>query len=396
MVAFTQRVALALALCLAGVVPAQADSWPPPRVETYVSSDGDSRVVITPRPLEGALSYFRDKVEGTEPAGQRAGSEQLRPMARLERRQGARWQHVWTQPLVNDVAPTRALVANGGRYLVTFDNWHSTGYGDNVVVVYDATGTLVRRMALADFLPAGYVALLPRSVSSLWWGGAHALADGDQTLVLRVVVPDKTREPNARPSTVPVRVRLADGTVLPHEGRAWTDALARVEAQDGERQRRWQGKRKLRSQPLLPPRGQDHDAWRAYMVELRERLNDTTGLRHGGLVLAPPGSRVAGFDSVDSMRMFLDESVDNRLRAAEAYLLVSPSSEAVADALVDYLQSKRAGTMAGVVIRFVGTPSDAVRVEAAAAKPGAGVVLIDSASPFPPGELPQAAPDWFQ
>jgi hypothetical protein len=36
------------------------------------------------------------------------------------------------------VAPVRALVSNGGEHVVTFDNWHSGGFRDNVVVIYAA------------------------------------------------------------------------------------------------------------------------------------------------------------------------------------------------------------------------------------------------------------------
>ena len=65
---FVLRVIVVL---LAGTCLANADSWLPPSVETFTSADGRARVVITPRPIGGALPYFEDKVAGKEPAGQR-------------------------------------------------------------------------------------------------------------------------------------------------------------------------------------------------------------------------------------------------------------------------------------------------------------------------------------
>jgi hypothetical protein len=41
------------------------------------------------------------------------------------------------------VAPVSALVSEDGAYLITFDNWHSMGYGDDVVVLYRTDGTLI-------------------------------------------------------------------------------------------------------------------------------------------------------------------------------------------------------------------------------------------------------------
>eukprot|EP01035_Chromulina_nebulosa_P009054 gene9054-12233_t len=67
----------------------------------------------------------------------------------LERRDAAgHWSTVWRKPLVNDVSPVSALVANDGGHVVTFDNWHSMGFGDDAVVIYGPDGAVVRAMAL--------------------------------------------------------------------------------------------------------------------------------------------------------------------------------------------------------------------------------------------------------
>lgn len=380
------------AMLLLGAGTTNADSWLPPMPETFVSADGQARVTITPRPIGGALPYFEDKVAGKEPAGQRPDNGQRSPVAALERRQDGKWRQVWKLPLVNDVGPVNALVANGGRYLVTFDNWHSAGYGPDAVVIYDGEGRLVRKFALEDFLPEAYVAQLPRSVSSLWWGGDHALANDDETLLLHVVEPTEENESSDRPRTVPLRIRLADGQVLPPAGAEWERAMAVVNALDAKRQERWRQARELRATPLPTPDGGNADAWRDYLAELRDRLSDSTGHPHAGLVLPAAG---AGGDA-DSITEMLDGFVEFRELYGDHFVFVSPSSPRLAELLGGHLAAMQPGSMRGARIAFVGSQEDGEKVNAAAAGSGAEILLIDKSVPFPPGSLPQAPPEWFR
>ena len=82
---------------------------------------------------------------------------------------------LWAQPLSNAVAPVEALVSDTGRYVVTFDNWHSLGYGPNVVVIYGAEGQLLRSFSLEDLLSEAELRLVFRTVSSRWWPGESGL-----------------------------------------------------------------------------------------------------------------------------------------------------------------------------------------------------------------------------
>jgi hypothetical protein len=47
---------------------------------------------------------------------------------------------------------TRRTLAPPLNYVVTLDNWHEVGRGDNVVAIYGPDGKLVRQLALSDFL----------------------------------------------------------------------------------------------------------------------------------------------------------------------------------------------------------------------------------------------------
>jgi hypothetical protein len=77
-------------------------------------------------------------------------------------------------------------VSDSGNYVVTLDNWHEVGRGDNVVAIYGPEGKLVRQLALSDFLTQQQINQLLVSVSSTWWGTGHYLDEKQKCLVLRV------------------------------------------------------------------------------------------------------------------------------------------------------------------------------------------------------------------
>ena len=125
-----------------------ADSWLPPIPVTALSDGGAYRLTVYPRQLSESLEHFSDKVDGNAPAGQRAGGR-AQCEATLEKLGPQSYEVVWRKPLVNDVAPLSALVADGGRF-VTFDNWHHVGIGEDTIAIYQADGTLVKKHRLED------------------------------------------------------------------------------------------------------------------------------------------------------------------------------------------------------------------------------------------------------
>lgn len=367
---------------------ASADTWAPPSTEITLSADGRSRVTVTPRPLAGALPYFEDKVAGSEPAGQRPGEAQVSPIARVEQQAAdGSWQRRWQMPLVNDVGPTEVLLADDATYLVTFDNWHSAGYGDDVVVIYDGDGDLVRKLSLEQILPAAYVNQLPRSVSSRWWSGKHRLVDGDRMVELQIVPPGESAHSAA--SHVPVRIRLADGALIPPTGQAWERALAKATTLESRRLAAWQELRRIRSRPLLPPKSNKTVAWRDYMFELRDRIAQPDESM-GGMVLAAPDQE-AGYHDVEDIKdwvAFYDgvESYDMK-----SVVFASPASDHVAQVLAEALRARR-DEMTGAHIVFVGTPAQGDLVRSAAAAAGAKFTFVDRAVPTPAGEPLPALP----
>lgn len=60
------------------------------------------------------------------------------------------------------------MVSEDGKYVVTFDNWHSMGYGLDVMVVYNEKGELLKRYKLEDFSPFPINTYL-LTISSIHW-----------------------------------------------------------------------------------------------------------------------------------------------------------------------------------------------------------------------------------
>lgn len=154
----------------------RADSWELPRKTKYYSLDRKYCLEMIPKKLESQLAYFEDKVKGKENAGAVKGQKDNRAKGIFYVRGSIGYSKKFEFPLLNEVSPVTALVSNKG-YVVTFDNWHMAGYGDNVVVIYRSDGTLVRKFGLNDLFTEGDIERFKHSVSSIWWGGEHYIND---------------------------------------------------------------------------------------------------------------------------------------------------------------------------------------------------------------------------
>lgn len=170
--------------------PAAADSWLPPTETETSSPDGGYVLVVTPR----VRSFF----EGLRTIGGMGGDQPSR--GTLYRREGTKRTLVWQALLTNPWAPVEVLVADGGQHVVTLDNWHSMGYGDNVVAIHGPDGGLVAKRSLAELIGEENLPRIQASVSSLWWREDEWLDPeaGDLLLITKVG---------------PRAVRLRDGAV---------------------------------------------------------------------------------------------------------------------------------------------------------------------------------------
>ena len=152
-------VLLSMLVCLTPVV--HADSWMPPKPSvTYESAAQDARFVVTSTGQTSALSNCSGSLYIKSPSNT-----------------GDDWLKVWEKPLQNKLSPVTALVANNGWRVVTFDNYYTVGYGNEVVVIYNEKGDLLKKYSLEMLLSPEELGQVSRTVSSRWWRKKVAIVD---------------------------------------------------------------------------------------------------------------------------------------------------------------------------------------------------------------------------
>jgi hypothetical protein len=368
--------ALAAWLTILASAVALADSWMPPRQEAYYSRDFRLRFTVTPRDLENQLAYFEDKVAGKEPAGQRRGSSQTTARGVLERLgENGQWVVVWDRPLVNDVAPVSALVADAGAYVVTFDNWHAVGRGDHVAVIYGSDGTLIRSLSLADIVPEFYIEALPRSVSSVHWSGEHRISGG--RLVLKIVVPSEDSD-TQNLSYVDRVLDLANGSILTSDDALWRKALNQAQRVAEARQAEEAAARARFIAPLLGPNDNDEGRWHMYLLEAFYRIDPSSpgGYPRIKVLRAPAAANYQASEG-----WLCDAFVD---MSGPVMMMASPASpDNLLRVLPGCVSRVPPGSLSGKRI-YVAVPGAYFERAAALLAPtGAQIIPLDPATPIP-------------
>lgn len=264
------------ALCLAGFAlvrsdEACADSWLMPERETILSANGQYRFTVEPADIGSQLDYFSQEVEA-----ERTGTPVARsaPLGLLERRtEGGKWEPVWAAALANRVAPVTVLVADDGRHVVTLDNWHGIGHGEDVIVIYGQDGKLIRSMALTDLVPADYVEALPHSVSSVSWRKDVAISSGNDRLTIEVLIPGQDRL-EQDPETLAFVITLANGAVQPPPEKYWRRAQCAADRVNLELAKAEKARIAYLTEPLTPPKGCEERDWHNYLREAHARISD--------------------------------------------------------------------------------------------------------------------------
>lgn len=197
----------------------RADSWDLPEPRKYYSSNREYCLRIIPRRLTSRYDYFRDGKDGKKNPGSPEGLKDNYCRAILYKRgSDEKYHQEWSIQLVNDVAPVFALISNNGNYVVTFDNWHFVGEGDDVVVIYDQKGKLIKKLALEEFVPSDRASKILRTATSRWWwGGKHYLDEANNVLVLKISSKGQVRinlqELENEPQALEVHINLKTGAL---------------------------------------------------------------------------------------------------------------------------------------------------------------------------------------
>jgi hypothetical protein len=103
----------------------------------------------------------------------------------VEHREGEGWRQAWRGRLQAGAAG-QVLLDDGG-HLLAFDD--ATREGEHAIVLYAASGQLLRAVDLGEFLPQDYLRALPRDAGILHWRGATAPTAAQAVAVFDVAAP---------------------------------------------------------------------------------------------------------------------------------------------------------------------------------------------------------------
>jgi hypothetical protein len=366
---------LAVLLFSLSTFAARADSWLPAMPRTYASADGTWRLLVTPRAIASPLAYFRDKVDKQANAGGVDGDAQRSAIGRMERLEGSRWQVVWEQPLVNEVAPVDAVVSNAGQ-AVTFDNWHSMGYGDDAMAFYDGSGRLIRKIALDGFLPMQHVHALPRTVSSIHWRGAPRLSDDGLELVVPVVVPESNGgefPEDEEVSYVHAHFSLFTGEMLNGQDPSWGQVLAKAQVAYASIKEEAAAARQRFIAPLKAPATADVTDWHGYLIEAFFRLDPDWEEGYPAAKVLP----ARGSADFRQMSRYMGAALTDELNVDGAIMIAAVSQEDLADEMVVHGSRVGARALSRARVYVAAERAHFERISKALAHTGAKLVHLD-------------------
>lgn len=386
--------ATVLALGLLMVTSPRADSWSLPDISTHTSADGRYRFTVTPRALSGQYEYFSDKVEGKLKSGALAGGNES-ARGQLQRRSGSKWKDEWEKELLNDVAPVDVLVSKSG-HVVTFDNWHTMGYGDDVIVVYDASGALVCSLGLHDLLPAEVVDNLPRSVSSIRWRKGERFSDDQRLLTITIASPSiEIEEEDDEENTFELALAIEDCAVVPPSAESWREVLTAAEQHRLHREKidaDWLAKYMA---PLSAPTDQSEEAWNMYLL-LAWHRSEQVDSGEIGYRERPAFHFLSAGDQAgrESSKNELKESLD-RLWRSETLVVGSASPSDLVSAIEEIAPGIPLGSLRDRRVYFALPDPEYSAVRALLKASEVEILQIDPSLPIPQSErnLKQRARD---
>ena len=173
---------------------ASADTWLPPKVTDYYSSDSTYFVRVVPRCVPDKYYKWLNASEKRKRKFSPKDTTIVPSHAMMFKRTTNGDSLIWKEKLINQIAPVDALVSDDGEYFVTFDNWHSMGYGVDVLAIYDEKGMLLKRHMLEDISPFP-INTYERSVSSIWWRCGQEFVNDNE---IEICFNNEEKEPVSR------------------------------------------------------------------------------------------------------------------------------------------------------------------------------------------------------
>lgn len=160
----------------------KGDTWNRPGVKKYYSENMEFKLIVSPSKTPDKYYQWDNYKKNKHPQTKKVLRKKEKFMkgisdqdtilipctAELYRMKENDSILIWKRPLLNEVCPANAIVANDGSSIATFDNWYFKGYGVNVFVVYDNKGNAKKTYKLEEISPFP-LNDYPMSITSLHW-----------------------------------------------------------------------------------------------------------------------------------------------------------------------------------------------------------------------------------
>ncbi|MFA6924994.1 MAG: hypothetical protein WC223_12180 [Bacteroidales bacterium] len=172
-----------------------ADIWPEPKTQRYFSNNKYFFIEVIPRKIpEKYFNYIDAKHKHKNLKKFKQIDTILTPCtATLYEIKNADTIAIWSRQLINIIAPSYVTVSNDGKFIATFDNWGSMGYGLDVFVVYNNIGDLLKRYKLDDITPFPLNSY-QLSISSIWWRGDVTISEASTGIEICFIDKDKNKK----------------------------------------------------------------------------------------------------------------------------------------------------------------------------------------------------------
>lgn len=155
-----------------------ADTWKAP--EIIVTYSQNKEYMLKVYPIEYPKNYFTRKYRRQYKKG--IIKDTIVPChAILYKISNSDTIEIWNKPLVNKESPVNVIVANDGKSIVTFDDWHWRGYS-HTMVIYGENGNVIKDYELKEISPFPLETYL-RSISSIFWGSKGKYVDNSRVEV---------------------------------------------------------------------------------------------------------------------------------------------------------------------------------------------------------------------
>jgi hypothetical protein len=200
-------------------------------------------------------------------------------------------------------------------------------------------------------------------------------------VVIPVVVPSAQGQDGGEEdkTSIDIRFRLSDGTLVPPAGKAWDGALASAMQAEARRKQLEEEAKERFISPLSAPRDGDIRAWYGYLLEAFYRIDPDWEEDY-------PATKVVPLKDAPDFALlsrYLGEALEDDANTDGVIMLASPSQDVLVQVLRVRAKQVSPGYLVHARIYVAADSSHMPEIRAALERTGAKVIQLDITNPIP-------------